>query len=40
MIDDVLLEHVGLAHVLPLTDHLDLEHLPITQGYLGLLFAW
>ena len=36
MIDDVLLEHVGLTHVLPLTVHLDLEHLPNTQGYLGL----
>ena len=35
MIDDVLLEHVGLTHVLPLIDHLDLEHLN-TQGYLGL----
>ena len=30
MIDDVLLEHVGLTHVLPLTVHLDLEHLPDT----------
>ena len=29
-IDDVLLEHVGLPHVLPLTVHLDLEHLPNT----------
>ena len=37
MIDDVLLEHDGLTHVLPLTVHLDLEHLPNTQGYLGLL---
>ena len=36
-IDDVLLEHVGLPHVLPLTVHLILEHLPNTQGYLGLL---
>ena len=40
MIDEVLLEHVGLTHVLPLTVHLDLEHLPNTQGYLGLLSAW
>ena len=39
-IDDVLLEYVGLPHVLPLTVHLDLEHLPNTQGYLGLLSAW
>ena len=31
-IDDVLLEHVGLPHVLPLTVHLDLEPLPNTQG--------
>ena len=38
MIDDVLLEHVGLTHVLPLTVHLDLEHLPNTQGYLGWAF--
>ena len=28
---DVLLEHVRLPHVLPLTVHLDLEHLPNTQ---------
>ena len=39
--DNVLLELVGLPHVLPLTGtvHLDLEHLPNNQGYLGLLFA-
>ena len=30
-IDDVLLEYVGLPHVLPLTVHLDLEPLPNTQ---------
>ena len=24
---------LGLPHVLPLTVHLDLEHLPDTQGY-------
>ena len=34
-IDDVLLEHVGLPHVLPPTVHLDLEHLPKTQGVIG-----
>ena len=36
-IDDVLLEHVGLPHVLPLTVHLDFEHLPNTQhsGVIG-----
>ena len=28
---------VGLPYVLPLTVHLDLEHLPNTLGYLGLL---
>ena len=31
-IDDVLFEHIGLPHVLPLTVHLDLEPLPNTQG--------
>ena len=30
-IDDVLLERVEPPHVLPLTVHLDLEHLPDTQ---------
>ena len=30
-IDDVLLEHVGLPHVVPLIVHLDLEQLPNTQ---------
>ena len=36
--DNVLLEHGELPCVLPLAVHLDLEHLPNTQGYLGLLF--
>ena len=36
-IDDVLLEHVVLPHVLSLTVHLDLEHLPNSQGFLVLL---
>ena len=34
---DVLLEHVGLPCVLPFAVHLDLGHLPDTQGYFGLL---
>ena len=34
--DDVLLEHEELPCVLPLDVHLDLEDLPDTQGYLGL----
>ena len=36
-IDNVLSEHIRLPHVLPLTFHLNLEHLSYTQGYLGLL---
>ena len=36
--DNVLLPHGGLPNVLPLSVHLDLEHLPNTQGYLGLLY--
>ena len=36
-IDDVILEHVGLPNVLPLSVHLVLEHLPNTQGNLSLL---
>ena len=34
--DDVLLEHGEIPFVLPLAVHLDLGHLPDTQGYLGL----
>ena len=30
-IDDVLLEHVGLPHVIPLIVHLGMEQLPNTQ---------
>ena len=33
----VLLEHGELPCVLPFDFHLDLGHLPDTQGYLGLL---
>ena len=33
----VLLEHAELPFVLPSAVHLDLGHLPDTQGYLGLL---
>ena len=29
-IDDILLEHVGLPHVVPLIVHLDLKQLPNT----------
>ena len=35
--DNDLLKHGRLPHVLPLAVHLDLGHLPDTQGYLGLL---
>ena len=34
---NVLLEHGELPCVLPFDFHLDLGHLPDTQGYLGLL---
>ena len=34
---NVLLELGGLPHVLPLAVHLDLGHLPDTQGYSGIL---
>ena len=34
---NVLLDHGGLPCVLPFAVHLDLGHLPDTQGYLGLL---
>ena len=34
---NVLLEHGELPCVLPFDVHLDLGHLPDTQGYLGLL---
>ena len=37
VLDNVLLEHVGLPCVLPFAVHLDLGHFPDTQGYLGLL---
>ena len=37
VLDNVLLEHGGLPCVLPFAVHLDLGHLPDTQGYLELL---
>ena len=37
VLDNVLLDHGGLPCVLPFAVHLDLGHLPDTQGYLGLL---
>ena len=37
VLHNVLLDHGGLPCVLPFTVHLDLGHLPDTQGYLGLL---
>ena len=36
-LDNVPLEHGGLPCVLSFAVHLDLGHLPDTQGYLGLL---
>ena len=36
-IADVLLEHVGLPHVIPVIVHLGLEQLPNTQEKFGLL---
>ena len=35
--DNVLLEHGGLPFIPPYAVQLDLQHLPDTQGYLGLL---
>ena len=37
VLDKVLLVHGGLPCVLPFAVHHELEHLPDTQGYLGLL---
>ena len=37
VLDNVLLDHGGLPCVLPFSVHLDLGHLPDTQGYLGLI---
>ena len=36
--DNVLLEHVGLAHVIPLADHLDLEWVILSHYYSLSLF--
>ena len=35
--DNVPLEHGGLPFIPPYAVHLDLQHLPDTQGYLGLI---
>ena len=37
VLDNVLLDHGGLPCVLIFAVHLDFGHLPVTQGYLGLL---
>ena len=37
VLNNVLLEHVGLHCVLPYAVHPDLGHPPVTQEYLGLL---
>ena len=37
MCDNVLLEQGGLPCVLPFVVHLDLGHLPDTQGFSGLI---